>query len=48
MYVYKWPFCIPQTKKIAERICETSREVVALGKATFYAQMSLERKEAYR
>nr|XP_022291786.1 enoyl-CoA hydratase domain-containing protein 3, mitochondrial-like [Crassostrea virginica] len=37
-----------ETKKIAERICETSREVVALGKATFYAQMSLERKEAYR
>lgn len=37
-----------QTQKIADRICETSREVVAIGKATFYAQMNLERKEAYR
>lgn len=37
-----------ETQKIADRICETSREVVAIGKATFYAQMNLERKEAYR
>ena len=33
--------------KIARRICETSQSVVALGKATFYAQMKLEKKEAY-
>ncbi|KAK3087929.1 hypothetical protein FSP39_012551 [Pinctada imbricata] len=37
-----------QTMSIARRICETSRSVVALGKATFYAQMNLERQEAYR
>ncbi|XP_062583376.1 enoyl-CoA hydratase domain-containing protein 3, mitochondrial-like [Saccostrea cucullata] len=37
-----------EVRKIAERICETSREVVALGKATFHAQMNLERREAYR
>ncbi|XP_069105542.1 enoyl-CoA hydratase domain-containing protein 3, mitochondrial-like isoform X2 [Argopecten irradians] len=36
------------TMGIANRICETSKSVVALGKATFYAQMNLERKEAYR
>ncbi|XP_021360316.1 enoyl-CoA hydratase domain-containing protein 3, mitochondrial-like [Mizuhopecten yessoensis] len=35
------------TLGIANRICETSKSVVALGKATFYAQMNLERKEAY-
>lgn len=35
------------TMKIAKRICETSRSVVALGKATFYAQMNLERRQAY-
>ncbi|XP_033726998.1 LOW QUALITY PROTEIN: enoyl-CoA hydratase domain-containing protein 3, mitochondrial-like [Pecten maximus] len=35
------------TMAIANRICETSKSVVALGKATFYAQMNLERKEAY-
>lgn len=37
-----------ETMKIAERICESSRSVIALGKATFYAQMNLERKEAYK
>ncbi|KAK3774860.1 hypothetical protein RRG08_008409 [Elysia crispata] len=37
-----------ETMKIAERICETSKQVTALGKATFYAQMSLERRNAYR
>ncbi|XP_041361510.1 enoyl-CoA hydratase domain-containing protein 3, mitochondrial-like isoform X2 [Gigantopelta aegis] len=37
-----------ETMKMAYRICETSRSVVALGKATFYAQMNLERKQAYR
>jgi hypothetical protein len=34
--------------KIAEGICKSSRSVIALGKATFYAQMNLERKEAYK
>ncbi|GFO28944.1 enoyl-coa hydratase domain-containing protein 3, mitochondrial [Plakobranchus ocellatus] len=37
-----------ETMKIAERICETSKRVSALGKATFYAQMALERRNAYR
>lgn len=36
-----------ETMKIARRICETSRSVVALGKATFYAQMNLEKRQAY-
>ncbi|KAK3611553.1 hypothetical protein CHS0354_016485 [Potamilus streckersoni] len=36
-----------ETMRIAEKICETSKDVVALGKATFYAQISLERKQAY-
>lgn len=34
--------------KIARRICETSKSVVHLGKATFYAQLNLERREAYK
>ncbi|XP_071115284.1 enoyl-CoA hydratase domain-containing protein 3, mitochondrial-like [Haliotis cracherodii] len=37
-----------ETMKIANRICETSRSVTALGKATFYAQMNLERSKAYK
>uniref|UniRef100_A0A0B7AV67 Enoyl-CoA hydratase domain-containing protein 3, mitochondrial n=1 Tax=Arion vulgaris TaxID=1028688 RepID=A0A0B7AV67_9EUPU len=37
-----------ETLKIAERICETSKSVVALGKAAFYSQMALEKKNAYR
>ncbi|XP_046563250.1 enoyl-CoA hydratase domain-containing protein 3, mitochondrial-like [Haliotis rubra] len=37
-----------ETMKIANRICETSRSVTALGKATFYAQMNLERRKAYK
>ncbi|RUS73375.1 hypothetical protein EGW08_018853, partial [Elysia chlorotica] len=37
-----------ETMKIAERICETSKRVSALGKASFYAQMSLDRRNAYR
>ncbi|KAL3888108.1 hypothetical protein ACJMK2_000489 [Sinanodonta woodiana] len=36
-----------ETMRIAEKICETSKDVVALGKATFYAQINLERKQAY-
>ncbi|KAJ8322326.1 hypothetical protein KUTeg_000797 [Tegillarca granosa] len=36
------------TMKIARRICETSKSVVHLGKATFYAQLNLERREAYK
>ena len=34
--------------KMARRICETSKSVVALGKATFYAQMNLEKRQAYK
>lgn len=37
-----------ETMKIARRICETSKSVVHLGKATFYAQLNLERREAYK
>ncbi|XP_075765406.1 enoyl-CoA hydratase domain-containing protein 3, mitochondrial isoform X1 [Pelodiscus sinensis] len=37
-----------ETMKIARKICETSRSVVALGKATFYRQMALDLDAAYR
>jgi len=37
-----------ETTRIAERICDTSKSVIALGKASFYAQMALEKKNAYR
>ncbi|CAL1548098.1 unnamed protein product [Lymnaea stagnalis] len=37
-----------KTMKLAKRICETSKEVTALGKKAFYSQISLERKRAYR
>ncbi|XP_075713549.1 enoyl-CoA hydratase domain-containing protein 3, mitochondrial isoform X1 [Rhinoderma darwinii] len=37
-----------ETMKIAHKICQTSRIVVALGKATFYKQMSQGLEEAYR
>ncbi|XP_067666134.1 enoyl-CoA hydratase domain-containing protein 3, mitochondrial-like isoform X2 [Haliotis asinina] len=37
-----------ETMKIANKICQTSRSVTALGKATFYAQMNLERRKAYK
>jgi len=37
-----------ETMRIAERICDTSKQVIALGKASFYAQMALEKKNAYR
>ncbi|XP_078092085.1 enoyl-CoA hydratase domain-containing protein 3, mitochondrial [Mustelus asterias] len=36
------------TMRIASKICETSRSVVALGKATFYKQMAQNRNEAYQ
>eukprot|EP00061_Rhincodon_typus_P011559 g36666.t1 len=36
------------TVKIANKICEASRPVIALGKATFYKQMAQNRNEAYR
>ncbi|XP_038667836.1 enoyl-CoA hydratase domain-containing protein 3, mitochondrial isoform X1 [Scyliorhinus canicula] len=36
------------TMKIAGKICETSRSVMALGKATFYKQMARNRNEAYQ
>nr|KAG5688034.1 hypothetical protein BaRGS_003580 [Batillaria attramentaria] len=37
-----------ETLKVAAKICEFSKEVTALGKASFYAQMALEKKAAYR
>ncbi|XP_059581755.1 enoyl-CoA hydratase domain-containing protein 3, mitochondrial isoform X2 [Alligator mississippiensis] len=37
-----------ETMKIARKICETSRSVVALGKATFYKQMAQDLEAAYR
>ncbi|XP_072003471.1 enoyl-CoA hydratase domain-containing protein 3, mitochondrial isoform X2 [Engystomops pustulosus] len=37
-----------ETMKIAQKICQTSRTVVALGKATFYKQISQSLEEAYR
>nr|XP_032639980.1 enoyl-CoA hydratase domain-containing protein 3, mitochondrial isoform X2 [Chelonoidis abingdonii] len=37
-----------ETMKIARKICETSRSVVALGKATFYKQMALDLDAAYK
>lgn len=37
-----------ETMRIAKRICETSRKVTGLGKATFYAQMGIDKKNAYR
>ncbi|KAK7091695.1 enoyl-CoA hydratase domain-containing protein 3, mitochondrial-like [Littorina saxatilis] len=37
-----------ETMKIAKKICEYSKDVIALGKAAFYSQMSLEKKAAYR
>ncbi|XP_048886739.1 enoyl-CoA hydratase domain-containing protein 3, mitochondrial [Brienomyrus brachyistius] len=36
-----------QTLAIAQHVCQTSRSVVALGKATFYKQMALGRETAY-
>ncbi|XP_073508506.1 enoyl-CoA hydratase domain-containing protein 3, mitochondrial isoform X3 [Phyllobates terribilis] len=37
-----------ETMKIAHKICQASRIVVALGKATFYKQISQSLEEAYR
>uniref|UniRef100_A0A8D0HR44 Enoyl-CoA hydratase domain-containing protein 3, mitochondrial n=1 Tax=Sphenodon punctatus TaxID=8508 RepID=A0A8D0HR44_SPHPU len=37
-----------ETMKMARKICETSRSVVALGKAVFYKQMAQDLTEAYR
>ncbi|KAK6168203.1 hypothetical protein SNE40_022078 [Patella caerulea] len=37
-----------ETMKIAKKICETSKSVVALGKTSFHEQMKLERREAYK
>ena len=34
--------------KIAKRICQTSRPVVALGKQFFYRQIQMSRDDAYR
>uniref|UniRef100_UPI00398E7CAE enoyl-CoA hydratase domain-containing protein 3, mitochondrial n=1 Tax=Pristiophorus japonicus TaxID=55135 RepID=UPI00398E7CAE len=36
------------TMKIAGRICQSSRSVMALGKATFYKQMGQDRDQAYQ
>ncbi|KAM3933057.1 enoyl-CoA hydratase domain-containing protein 3, mitochondrial isoform 2-T2 [Leptodactylus fuscus] len=37
-----------ETNRIAQKICQASRTVVALGKATFYKQISQGLEEAYR
>ncbi|XP_069621330.1 enoyl-CoA hydratase domain-containing protein 3, mitochondrial isoform X3 [Ranitomeya imitator] len=37
-----------ETMKIASKICQASRTVVALGKATFYKQISQSLEEAYK
>jgi len=37
-----------QTLKVARKICETSRPVVALGKRFFYRQIEMTRDNAYR
>uniref|UniRef100_A0A8C5PG74 Enoyl-CoA hydratase domain-containing protein 3, mitochondrial n=1 Tax=Leptobrachium leishanense TaxID=445787 RepID=A0A8C5PG74_9ANUR len=37
-----------ETTKIAQKICQTSRSVVALGKATFYKQMAKGLEDAYK
>ncbi|XP_073445088.1 enoyl-CoA hydratase domain-containing protein 3, mitochondrial isoform X1 [Dendrobates tinctorius] len=37
-----------ETMKIASKICQASRTVIALGKATFYKQISQSLEEAYR
>ncbi|XP_055870946.1 enoyl-CoA hydratase domain-containing protein 3, mitochondrial-like isoform X2 [Biomphalaria glabrata] len=37
-----------ETLKLANRICETSKEVVALGKKAFYTQILKDTKNAYR
>ncbi|KAL4217585.1 Enoyl-CoA hydratase domain-containing protein 3 [Mactra antiquata] len=37
-----------ETMKVANKICETSKSVVAMGKRTFYKQMALDRKQAYQ
>ncbi|XP_069763621.1 enoyl-CoA hydratase domain-containing protein 3, mitochondrial [Narcine bancroftii] len=37
-----------ETMKIASKICQTSRSVVALGKATFYKQIAQDRNKAYQ
>lgn len=36
-----------ETMNLAKRICESSRSVIALGKAAFYHQMELDRNAAY-
>lgn len=37
-----------ETMRIASKICHASRPVVALGKATFYKQISRSLEEAYK
>ncbi|KAG9489901.1 hypothetical protein GDO78_005686 [Eleutherodactylus coqui] len=37
-----------ETMKIAHKICQASRPVIALGKATFYKQISQSLEDAYR
>lgn len=37
-----------ETLRIARKICESSRSVLALGKATFYKQMAQDIETAYR
>ncbi|KAH9508346.1 Enoyl-CoA hydratase domain-containing protein 3, mitochondrial [Bulinus truncatus] len=37
-----------ETMKLVNKICEQSKEVVAVGKKAFYSQIALEKKTAYR
>ena len=37
-----------QVMKVAQRICELSKPVVALGKSVFYQQITQSRDDAYR
>ncbi len=39
---------IAQVMKLAAKVCEASKPVVALGKKFFYSQVSLDRDAAYR
>ena len=42
-------FCFElKVNRITKKICETSKSVTALGKKTFYTQINLDRRQAYR
>lgn len=45
--LFSYSHQLGQTMNLAKRICESSRSVIALGKAAFYHQMELDRNAAY-